>query len=190
VFGTRYGLASLIPAILFFLVAYYFDHAGILAMAITAVAAFAGISVSPGILFGTQLSDTPLIYTGATLAVFLIGTGYYLKEKNIKRHFTFQYYNIGFNIFFLSMLGGMFTMELPFVFFGLLAIACGLLTRYAILEKSFYFLLMAVIYGYIGCTWALFQLNPGEMTGLFYFVFSCVGVIWFFINFKKILRLK
>src|SRR4030095_596784 len=159
-------------------------------MAITAFASFAGISVSPGILIGNHISESSLVYTGATLSVFLIGMGFFMKEKDIKRHFTFTWYNFGFNMFFISMLSALFTLEFPIVYFGLLIVGCFLLGRYAIREKSFYFLLMAVIYAYIGITWAIFRMEIAWSLSLYYFVFSCAGVIWFFLNYKKILKLK
>jgi hypothetical protein len=44
VFGNRYGLATFIPMVLLFISAYYFDHIGVLTMAITNLAAWAGIT--------------------------------------------------------------------------------------------------------------------------------------------------
>ena len=46
-FGTRYGLALFLPAVLFFWLAYRFDHQGVLSMAITALASWLGVSVAP-----------------------------------------------------------------------------------------------------------------------------------------------
>lgn len=189
-FGTRYGLATLIPAILFFYLAYTFDHAGVLSLGITALASFAGISASPGMLLNNQFSEFPLIYTGLALSVLLIGAAFYFKLKNIKRHFTFTWYNFGFNMLFICLLAGCFTLSYPLLYFLLLLLAGFLLTRFAIKEKSFYFLLMTVIYCYIGITWGVFQLGAIDILGLYYFVGSCVGVIYFFINYKKILKIK
>lgn len=190
IFGTRYGLATLIPAVLFFFLAYRFDHVGILSMAITALASWAGITVSPGLLTDGSLSESSLVHTGLILSVFLIAAGYFMKERNIKRHFTFTWYNFGFNLYFIAVLAAMFTLEIPYLYFGLLILGCGLLIRYSIHEKSFYFLLIPVIYGYVGITWLIFQLSLDGILGLYYFVFSCAGVIWFFLNYKKILKIK
>jgi hypothetical protein len=189
-FGTRYGIATLIPALLFFFLAYRFDHIGVLSMAITALASYAGITVSPGLLTQNAFSEAPLIYTGSALSILLIVAGFFLKERDIKRHFTFTWYNFGFNLFFISMLAAMFTLEIPVLYFGLLIAGCILLIRYAIREQSFYLLLMPVIYGYIGVTWLIFHMGLDSILGLYYFVFSCALVIWFFLNYKKILRIK
>ncbi len=190
VFGTRFGIATLVPALLFFCLAYRFDHIGVLSMAITALASYAGITASPGLLLGNSLSEASLVYTGIALSVLLIAAGFFMKEKEIKRHFTFTYYNFGFNLYFISMLCAMFTLEISYLYFGLLLTGCVLLIRYAIREQSFYFLLLPVIYGYIGITWLIFRLGMGGIIGLYYFVISCGLVIWFFINYKKILRIK
>ncbi|HMT30650.1 MAG TPA: DUF2157 domain-containing protein, partial [Bacteroidia bacterium] len=88
IFGTRYGLATLIPAVVFFILAYVFDHAGVLSLAITALASFVGISASPGMLLNNQLSEASLIFTGISLAILLIGAAFYFKFKLIKKHFT------------------------------------------------------------------------------------------------------
>lgn len=189
-FGTRYGIATLLPAILFFALAYFFDHAGILSMGITALASFAGISVSPGIFAGYEIAENQLIFSGASLAALLIAAGYYFKIKEIKRHFTFTYYNFGFNLFLICMLGAMMTKMYPFAYLGIHVLACALLIRFAIHEHSFYFLLLGVLYAYAGLTWMVFYMELGSLTGLYYFVISCVGVIWFFLNYKKILKLK
>jgi len=37
-FGTHYGMATLIPMLALFLIAYYFDHLGILSLAIANLA--------------------------------------------------------------------------------------------------------------------------------------------------------
>ena len=47
VFGNRYGLATFIPMLVLFFTAYYFDHLGVHSMAITTLAAWAGIAVTP-----------------------------------------------------------------------------------------------------------------------------------------------
>ncbi len=190
IFGIRYGLASLIPALLFFFLAFYFDHLGVLSMAITAFCSFAGFTVSPSFLLGSGFLENALVFTGLSLAVTLTGAGYILKEKDIKRHFTFTWYNFGFNIFFICLLAALFTFENPVIYFCLLILGVAVLMRYAVLEKSFYFLLLSVVYGYIGITWAVFRMDPEATLGLYYFVFSCIGVIWFFLNYKKILKLK
>ncbi len=47
VFGDHYGSATFIPMVILFITAYYFDHLGALSLAITNLAAWAGIAVTP-----------------------------------------------------------------------------------------------------------------------------------------------
>ena len=47
VFGDRFGLATFIPMIILFYCAYYFDHLGVLSMAVANLAAWMGIAVTP-----------------------------------------------------------------------------------------------------------------------------------------------
>jgi hypothetical protein len=47
IFGDRYGLATFFPMLVLFVSAYYFDHLGILSMAITNLGAWVGLTVTP-----------------------------------------------------------------------------------------------------------------------------------------------
>jgi hypothetical protein len=63
VFGERYGLATFIPAVLFYLVSYFFDHRGILSMAITAAGSWLGLSVAPKSLLNSfDIITTEIVY--------------------------------------------------------------------------------------------------------------------------------
>jgi hypothetical protein len=61
-------------------------------------------------------------------------------------------------------------------------------------EKSFYFLLIAILYGYVGLSYSFFQLldfiNGDSMIylGMWYFMASCGGIIYFLVNHKKIVN--
>jgi hypothetical protein len=54
-FGTHYGLATLIPTGIGLFCAYYFDNKSILSIAITGLAAYIGLSVSPQALLNNDL---------------------------------------------------------------------------------------------------------------------------------------
>jgi hypothetical protein len=47
VFGNRYALATALPALVFLPLAYWFDHRGVLAMGLTALASWVGLTVAP-----------------------------------------------------------------------------------------------------------------------------------------------
>ncbi len=195
IFGTRYGLATFIPAVVFFIVAYYFDHRGVLSMALTALASWVGVSVTPlDVLKNNNgFAEPALIYTAVALGAVMIGAGLYLDWRGIKRHFTFSYLNFGANLLFIACLAGLFTLEgQRALFAALLAGLCFGFIWYARREQSFFFLLIAVLYGYIGLTYLVFLSDTINDFGfaMLYFLLSCGGVIYFFLHYKKLLKGK
>lgn len=157
-FGLHNEIAFLIPAIVFFGAAYYFDHLGVLSMAITALAGFVGIAITPTeLLSHNDFSSHPLILSGIGLGAFLVGAALVLNRKNIKAHFTFTYLNFAVHLLFVSCLAGLFVFDEWFMFIPLLALFVLLVGRHAYKEKSFYYLLFTVIYGYIGVSYIFFR---------------------------------
>ena len=52
---------------------------------------------------------------------------------------------------------------------------------------------MGVIYGYVVVTYAIFNILPDEALsslGISYFMLTSIGVVFFLLNVKKILRIK
>ncbi len=193
VFGTRYGLATVLPAVLFLFCAYRFDHRGVLSMGLTALASWVGITVAPlDVLSSNDFNNLKLIVTGVLLGAFYIGVGLTSERTNFKKHFAFTYLLLGGNVFFIGSLAGLFRSEgWSFGFALPLAAGCWLFINHARRTQSFLFLLMAVVYGYIGFTYVLFQVMNEALWaffGLMYVVASTGGVIWFFLNYKKILK--
>ncbi len=200
IFGEHYGLAALIPAVLFFYIAYRYDHKGILSMAITAIGSWLGLTITPLNMLDQDFGTTTIIYTGIILGAVFTSISYVIITKNWKKHFSFTYFNFGMQLLFISTLAGMFTIEyIQLLFFPLLAAICYLAIRYAKKENSFYFLLLAVVYGYIGLTYLFYLildfLNAFSNAdigifylALLYFSLSCAGIIYFFFNYKKILQ--
>jgi Predicted membrane protein (DUF2157) len=191
IFGTRYGLATLIPTILFFTCAYRFDHIGVLTMAMTAFASWVGLTVTPLSIFKEDVfkHQPTLIHTGIAVGLFLMIAGLLLNYRRIKPHFTFSYLNFGYNLLSIALIYGAFQIDKAFyslvcLVFSALAIA------YARREQSSFFLLAGVIYGYIAFT-ILISILHFEFEGwLFYGTISCFAVVMFFLNFKKILGIK
>ncbi|MEO6037647.1 MAG: DUF2157 domain-containing protein, partial [Saprospiraceae bacterium] len=73
-FGTRYGLATLIPMLLFFGLAYWLDNRGVLTMAITALASWLGVTVTTNELLTNNNFDNPtIVNTAIFLGALLIG---------------------------------------------------------------------------------------------------------------------
>ncbi|HEY4797505.1 MAG TPA: DUF2157 domain-containing protein [Bacteroidia bacterium] len=200
VFGLHYGVAVLFPTLVFFFCAYFFDHKGILSLGITGLAAWAGFTATPmEILQNNDFSDTTVIFTGIILGATIAALSRYADLKNIKRHFSFSYNNFAANILFVSVLSALFVLSFKFLSFLLLVFLCYYFIRYAIAQQSFLFLLLSVLYGYIGLTYSLFsciealQLFREPIFDLLiplYFMASCAGIILFFVFYKRILNIK
>lgn len=198
VFGERYGLATFIPMLLLFAAAYYFDHLGILSMAITALCAWAGISVTPmRILQDNDFSNSNLIFAGMATGIGLLALAAFSRWRALKAHFWFTYTNFGMHLLFISVLAGSFVFDATF-FLWFLALAG--IAYYFFLQankhRSFYMLLVLTIYFYIGLSATvlrlLFEVMRSDMGGVylafFYFIGSAVGLVLFLIRMNKKLK--
>ena len=193
VFGNRYGLATLIPGLIFLYLAYYFDHKGVLVMAITALASWLGISLSPVDFFENDFKE--LIWSGIIFGNILALACLFSERQNIKAHFSFTYLNYAAHILFISALTGMFMRSYTIIYALLLSVLVIVFLYYAKHKRSFYFLLVTCIYGYIGLSYLLIELVSDLASGdqefyfiLFYFIGSCAAIVAFFLNYKKLLR--
>ena len=189
IFGTRYGIATLIPTILFFFCAYRFDHIGVLTMAMTAFVSWMGLTVTPLSIFQENVfkHQIILIQTGIVVGILLILLGLLLNYKNIKPHFTFSYLNFGFNLACIAALSGAFVTDNA-LYCLLCLLICGLGIIYARREQSYFFLLAGTIYGYIAFTKLISKADFGYEAWLFYGIVSCLAIVFFFLNFKKLLK--
>lgn len=205
VFGSRYGLATVLPAGLFFYLAYRFDHRGVLSMAITALAAWVGVSVAPLTLFTEGFPTRELSGPGLALGLVLLAAGLVSERLRRKPHFAYTYMLLGSNVALLAAMVRLFNWgsgtEWPELGRALLVALlvlgiCAVLVWYARRAQSYVFLLLAVGYGYVAFT-SVFVLLA-ELIGLpevlfslaiLYFPLSLVGLILLLINIKKILRL-
>lgn len=194
VFGEKYGLAVFIPTIVFFLCAYFFDHRGVLSMAITGLASWAGLTIAPlSILEKNDFTDLKIVHTAIILGIILIAVGFLTARRNWKRHFEFTYHFLGGNLAIIAAMIGLFSMDMKVFYFIIAAGLSSYFVYYARKNHALLFLLMGVIYGYIILTYSLFLIMPDFLVeGLifFYFIASSGGVIIFLLNVKKILGLK
>lgn len=187
IFGSRYGLVTLLPAALFLPLAYRFDHRGILSMALTALISWVGVTVRPlELYFKTNFFEQETVFSAIGLALFLIGVALGLERQRIKPHFTYTYLTIAGNLLMIALLGGLFNFEGLRLWFALgLAAACFMFDYYArrsrrlrsttAVDGSFLFLLMSTVYGYIGVTYLFFHyLHPDD--GIYYWYFIATGI--------------
>lgn len=198
IFGTRYGLATVMPAVLFIGIAYRSDHVGILSLGITATAAWIGVTVNPYQYIVTgDFKTESLTWTALIFGVALISAGLFLDTKNIKAHFTFTYMSFALHLVFISLLTGMFSFQPFIVFTILLCMAFIVFYNYSKRTIHFYFLFFCFLYGHIGLTYVIYKflynlLGSDGIIFMFYFYMpaSVFGIIWFFKNYKSILKLK
>ncbi len=190
-FGQRYGLATFIPMVLFFGLAYWLDNRGVLSLGITALASWLGVTLTPqDLLTQNDFNSQTLVNTGIFLGALLAAAAFAGEWYRFKKHFSLTYLNFGVHIGMISCLAGMIALDELAVYFPLLCLAVGFFLWYARTRQSFYFLTVAVIYAYIGFTYLLFNLlRDMDFTFyLFYFVASCVGIIVFLVNHKRFFK--
>lgn len=194
VFGSRYGLAVIIPTIIFFLCAYRFDHRGTLSMAITGLASWLGLTIAPlSVLSGNDFSDGKLIIPAIALGCVLTAVGWISEEQNVKKHFAFTYMLMGGNLACITAQIGLYNESSKVLYFVIGLGLCAFFVYRARHAQSLLFLLMGTVYGYCIISYTIFSnLGPDAAFGLgiFYFFFSSIGVIYFLLNFKKFLGIK
>ncbi len=198
IFGRRYGLALGLPALVYLLLAYRFDHRGVLQLALSGIAAAFGIAVSPiSMVQDFNLSHPLPSYTGLAVSVAFGAASLISEHKDFKSHFSFSFLNFSMHLAFAACLSGMFSQGnlLSWSFTILLALLAGGFWKYGQHKQSPYFLLCSVVYGYIGLTYTflhfLFKTTAATTAtiylALLYFILSCVGTIYFFLNLKSFL---
>jgi hypothetical protein len=153
VFGTHYGLATFIPMLALFFIAYFFDHLGILNLAILNLGLWMGVSVTPKqMLAASTYNDVVIIYTYLLFGFLLLSFAFLTERYRFKAHFKFSYQHYGVHVSFISLLAAFIHYyDFPGSFLwliGMIAFAL-LLYRDAVNNRSFYFALLAVLYGYI-----------------------------------------
>ena len=185
VFGNRYGLVTLLPALLFLPLAYRFDHRGVLGMSLTALISWVGVTVRPlELYFKTKFFNQTTVFSAIGLSLFLIAAALILERRRIKPHFTYTYLTMAGNLLLVALLGGLFNFDTMRLWFALgLGAACFAFDRYFRRDGSFVFLLMSVVYGYTGITYLFFHyLRPDEDAYYWYFILTGVAVVYYLMS--------
>jgi heme/copper-type cytochrome/quinol oxidase subunit 4 len=180
--------STLITAAFFFFIAYRFDHLGILSMAITALASFWSISISPQKWYsGDFFSESNLHIIAIIFSIAVTGVAMLLNWKSVKKHFTFTYLNFCMLIFFVANMVGLFDEGQYAIYLLLIYAGCVFTYYMARWKKSFLFLLYAFVAGYIATTYLLFEtiLSEAYVLWFYYSILSCGGFIFFIIKYKN-----
>ena len=190
-FGTHYGLATLIPTAIGLFCAYYFDHKGILSIAITGLAAYVGLSVSPQALLQNNFYDTnTLSYSAIGLGVILIAWALYSNQIALKKHFTQVYLTFGLHLISISCLNNLF-QPYWFVFTMILGTTLFYFYKASYKYQTVSLLIFTVVYGYIGANIILLKIieliRIDEFLIPFFFLvpFYFIGSIILFIKLIK-----
>jgi len=180
---------TLVTAIFFFFIAYRFDHLGVLSLAITALASFWGLSITPQKWYETDMFSSANLYnTAIVFSVLLSGIALFLQKKNVKQHFTFSYVNYCALIFFIGTDTGLFDGDNAWgLYIMLQLLGAAAIIYYARIAKSFLFLLYGVIFGYIAVSYIFVMILPSgaEILWGYYLLLSCGGFIFFIIKYRN-----
>ncbi|HTI60429.1 DUF2157 domain-containing protein [Mucilaginibacter sp.] len=200
VFGLNYGLATLIPMLVLFFTAYYFDHLGILNLAIANLALWMGVSVTPKqLLLNSDFNSETIIYTYLLLGILLMAGAYNTQRYNFKKHFKFSYQHYGVHVSFITLLAGYFHYYNSFACSAwvlALFFFAYLVYKDAFKHRSFYFILLVVLYSYIAVSSLVVRVliqtaDLGAMSLLsLYFIGSGIGLIFLLININKQIKAK
>ena len=150
IFDDSYAYVSLISAFLCFAVAYYFDNRIVLSMAITSLAAFIGISITPKSLFLNEVySNLELTYSGLVLGIVLLVWMEYSLKNKIKAHFHFIYSTFALHLLGVCVLSGLVSEHWWFFILILIGFVYYFYQfSYRILDTSLFAFML--LYGYFG----------------------------------------
>ena len=192
IFDGYWSYNTLLNSAILFVLAYRFDHIGLLSMAISSLASFIGVTVTPQDWMNYDMFEFKEIYQiGIGFSIVLTATGISLDLKGIKKHFTFTYVNFASLIFFFCVFTGLFEhRSLRILYFLLLAAGVTGAIFYANWKKSFIFLIYAFLSAYIGVTYLFILMADFDSIGIIYFwalysIGSCVGFMQFVKRFKN-----
>ena len=201
IFGNRYGLATAVPALVFLPLAYWFDHRGVLAMGLTALASWVGLTVAPlAVLTENEFWNDSIRGAAIGLGLVLMTAGFYSEHRGHKAHFAFTYLLLGSNLALAALATSLVRAtfrEQPLVGVGttlLMLALCAGLFWYARRTQSYWFLVLAAGYAYFAACYMLVQLTLALPESLIlaastiFFPLSALAVVLFFINLKKIMR--
>jgi len=194
-FGTHYGLATLVPTVISFFCAYYFDNKSVLSIAITGMAAYLGISADPKHIFNNEMIDnTRLSYVGLAFGVTLLLWVLYLTKINLKKHFNLVYLTFSQHLIGIACIVNL-CEDYWFPFGLVLGIAVYYFYNLSFQIKSISLFIFTVLYGFVGMNIFFVRILDSIrfddffeifiFTTPFYFIGSIIGFIKLIKHFNK-----
>lgn len=157
-FGSDYGLATLIPTIISFICAYYFDNKNVLTIAIMGLAAYIGLTVTPHDLVNTEFfADKTLSYSAILLGVLLIVWTIYSTRIGLKTHFNNIYLTFALHIISIASINNLMD-NYWFLFAIVLAGSSFYFYKISYELRSISLYIFMIIYAYIGINIVLFKI--------------------------------
>lgn len=194
-FGEHYGLATLIPTIVSFFCAYYFDNRSVLTIAITGLAAYIGLSVTPQDLLKSNdfYASQNLSYSAIVLSSLLVLWVIYSRRISLKTHFGLIFLTFALHIASIASIANMTSYDvITWVLFTLiLAGSTYYFYKASYDHKAMSLYVFVIVYAYIGFNIFLFKIfgnvDFSDIWELFFFVLPAyfVGSIVLFIKLIK-----
>ena len=157
-FGTHYGLATLVPTLVSFFCAYYFDNKSSLSIAITGLTAYIGLTINPKAILSNEIYDNPdLSYSAILLGVIFILWTIYTDKIELKKHLNFVFLTFALHLIAIACIANL-SKEYWFVFEILLAITSYYFYYKSHQIKAISLFFFTVIYAYIGFNVLLFKI--------------------------------
>ena len=158
VFGQNYSVATLLPTVVAFATAYYFDNKNVLSIAITGLIATIGLSISPRQLIEGEIFNNEFLSVSAViLAIILLGWGIYSAKRHLKADFSPLYYQ-----FSLHLMGIIGISNMTENYWPLYAILLGTyfyyMIRLSLQTRSLFLFIFSIFYSYISLAIALYQI--------------------------------
>ena len=169
----QWDLYLLATACLFFLLAYRFDNRLVLALALSSLAGWFGLTISH---WPSHQDATYRQY--ALLYCLVVGAaGALLQQRGLKPHFFGTYLNIVANVLFWALLSGVFNWEGYGIWLLALLLACGASLAWGLARRQFAFVAYAAVYGYVGVSSIFLRNIHSETAVLGYFVVTGIAML-------------
>lgn len=161
-FGEHYGLATLVPTIVSFFCAYYFDNRSVLTIAITGLAAYVGLSVTPQDLLNNNdfYASESLSYSAVILGILLILWTIYSNRISLKTHFSLVFLTFALHIISIAAISNLLHHDslIWLIFTVVLAGSSFYFYKISHEMKAMSLYVFMIVYAYIGGNIFLFRI--------------------------------
>lgn len=161
-FGDHYGLATLVPTLVSFFCAYYFDNKSVLTIAVTGLAAYVGLSVTPQTLLSNNdfYASQSLSYSAVMLGILLILWTIYSRRIALKTHFGLIFLTFALHIISIASISNLMNYDvLTWMLFAvILAAATFYFYKTSYEYKAISLYVFMIIYAFVGLNIFLFKL--------------------------------